>query len=411
MKILYVSQFFYPERAASARRCFDFSNLWAMAGSEVDVATGYPNFPTGDLFEGYDMSLFEHEAVNGIEVYRNGSVIRKNSNLFNRSVLYLSFMLSLIYNIAIRRKIKSSYDTVFGTSGTVFSALAAYLISNVYKTQFIVEYRDITALQIVATSGKKSIYYYIIKYIELFLARRAQMVITVTEGYQEWLVQNSINRSKIRTIPNGFDFNKLPNTVNTKYNTLPSNSLPRVIAYFGTLGISQDLEFWEHILQEIENIGVKFLFIGDGARKEYIKKLEKRFESLEYLSSMDELELERYYELADFNIVSIKLSEEFKHTVPSKIFDILAHANPVLFHGPENGEAARILRESKGGFVLREDPKKAAEQISEIIQLTRDEIQSMGKNGYKYVRDKYNRTVLAKKLHSYIREIIIKEAV
>ena len=52
MKILYVSQFYKPERVAAAFRASDNANAWSKMGNDVTVFTGYPNFPKGKLLKG-----------------------------------------------------------------------------------------------------------------------------------------------------------------------------------------------------------------------------------------------------------------------------------------------------------------------------------------------------------------------
>ena len=83
IKILYISQFFDPEVAAAAKRCFDHSKLWANMGLDVQVWTSYPNFPTGELFPNYNVKLIQrdnkYEKI-GLKVFRNFTIIRSNSS-------------------------------------------------------------------------------------------------------------------------------------------------------------------------------------------------------------------------------------------------------------------------------------------------------------------------------------------
>ena len=53
MRILYVSQYFPPEVNAPAQRVSDFAKAWTDAGHEVVVLTGFPNHPTGKVYDGY----------------------------------------------------------------------------------------------------------------------------------------------------------------------------------------------------------------------------------------------------------------------------------------------------------------------------------------------------------------------
>ena len=68
MKVLYISQFFKPERVAAAFRAYDNAKIWSKMGHEVTIFTGYPNFPTGKLFDGYNIKMLEEENIDEIRV-------------------------------------------------------------------------------------------------------------------------------------------------------------------------------------------------------------------------------------------------------------------------------------------------------------------------------------------------------
>ena len=53
MKILFITDNFYPEWNAPAKRTFDHSKEWVKQGDEVTVITCNPNFPLGKIHKGY----------------------------------------------------------------------------------------------------------------------------------------------------------------------------------------------------------------------------------------------------------------------------------------------------------------------------------------------------------------------
>jgi len=64
MKILIVSQYFYPENF----RINDFAFSLCSRGHEVTVLTGLPNYPKGKLFG--DFEMLKTQRVNGIKIIR-----------------------------------------------------------------------------------------------------------------------------------------------------------------------------------------------------------------------------------------------------------------------------------------------------------------------------------------------------
>ena len=57
MKILIITENFYPERNAPSKRLFEHAKFWVKAGNKVTVLTSAPNFPIGKVFKGYKNKL------------------------------------------------------------------------------------------------------------------------------------------------------------------------------------------------------------------------------------------------------------------------------------------------------------------------------------------------------------------
>ena len=200
MNILYFSQFYAPEAIAPAFRAVDNSRLWAEAGHNVTVFTGYPNYPTGKIFDGYDPKLLSEEEINGVRVLRSKLIAVPNTSIVNRLKNALSYYVyGRVNEIFHSRKIGKEYDVVLGTSGIIFNALLAYKFAKAHKIPFVFEIRDITYVQMQATgkdAGSKSVKG--MKWLELMLCRKANKVVVVTTDLRKpWSKRESLlKRSK-----------------------------------------------------------------------------------------------------------------------------------------------------------------------------------------------------------------------
>ena len=156
MKLLFVSQFYLPEQIAAAFRASEHACLWAREGHSVTVFTGYPNYPVGKIFDGYDPKLLTEENIDGVRILRSKVVAKPNTSMVRRIINALSFFVFGFINIIFnRKKIKKGYDVVLGTSGTIFAALLGWIYAFLSKTPFVFELRDITYRQMMAT-GKNA---------------------------------------------------------------------------------------------------------------------------------------------------------------------------------------------------------------------------------------------------------------
>lgn len=395
MIIMYFSQFYTPESIAPSFRATDNSRLWAEAGNNVTVFTGYPNYPVGKIFDGYEPKLLKEENLKGVRILRSKLIAVPNTSTFKRLENALSFFFFGIINVLFnQKKIGKKYDVVLGTSGVIFTALLGWIFAAIHRIPFVFEIRDITYVQLQATGRcANSLVVRGMKALELFLCKRAKMVVVVTNGFKKTLVTDGIPIEKIEVITNGVDVDKIEMT--TSQGKL-------VLSYFGTLGLSQNISdsfrYAEVISQYCDNF--EYLMIGEGAQKDGLKKEveQSRFSFVKMLSGMPASELEPYYGTTQWSVITLKKSENFKYTIPSKLFQVMGRGIAVLFIGPD-GETADIIRDYKAGLVLTGTIEEDKAELEKFLSNPnwQDELSVMGQRGRAAVLENYSRKNLAMK--------------
>ena len=394
MNILYVTQFYHPELTAGAFRAYDNAVCWSKNGENVTVFTGFPNYPAGKIYDGYNVKLLQEEIIDGVHIVRSKIYIKQNKTFFSRILNMGSFLFWGIVNFIFNgRKVGKNFDVVLGSSGPVFAALLAWLYAAFHRLPFVFEIRDITYRQLIATGKSKSSFSVkLMKNFELFLCRRAKRVVVVTNGFRDVLTSDGIDKNKIVVITNGVDIS--PSTEEKAVN----NGVH--LSYFGTLGISQRIDETFPYAAEIAKAQNNFTYqiIGEGAQRGTIEALlsEGSYPYIELLHGMTPEELELYYKQTNLSVVTLAKSEDFKYTLPSKLFQIMGRGIAVLFIGPD-GEAADIVRKYHAGITL-------CGTLQEDIQVLRDffaqsdyqeQLYIMGQNGYEAVAHCYDRKRLA----------------
>lgn len=404
MKILFFTQFYMPESIAPSFRATENSNIWANLGHSVTVFTGYPNYPAGKVFDGYVPTLLSEEKNNGVRILRSKLIAKPNTSIFKRLENALSYFGFGLVNIFFnRKKIGKDYDVILGTSGVIFNAWLAEIYSKLVKVPFVFEIRDITYIQMQAT-GKagNSLGVKGMKWLELHLCKKAQKVVVVTNGFKKVLVEEGVPDSKIEVITNGVDVEKCKNVYDSKKKF--------VLSYFGTLGISQNISNTFAYGQMIDSLvgNFKYLIIGEGAQKaeilETVKKTKTKF--IEVLPGMTSEKLEEYYNNTQLSVVTLNKSENFKYTLPSKLFQIMGRGIAVLFIGPE-GEAADIIRKYNTGIALTGTKEQDLEELKRFFlqKNWKAELEKMGGNGYTAVEQYYSRRKLAEKYILMLEDI------
>ena len=160
--------------------------------------------------------------------------------------------------------------------------------------------------------------------------------------------------------------------------------------------VPETLEISE-LIGAITGSAVKYTLIGEGAARREIEDLvEAEYPSVNLLHGLPQEELERFYANCDFTFVSLKRSDSFGATVPSKIFQSFARGVPVIFLGPD-GEAAKIIRDHEAGLVLCGDERDNEKKLASFFNQEdwRQRAKVMGRNAHDLIRKEYSRTVLA----------------
>ncbi len=96
MKILLISQHFYPEDF----KCNDVAFELVRRGHEVTVLAGIPNYPLGKFFDGYGLFTKRVEMLNGVKVIRSAVVPRGKGGAIRLALNYFSFAFSKKEGIA-----------------------------------------------------------------------------------------------------------------------------------------------------------------------------------------------------------------------------------------------------------------------------------------------------------------------
>ena len=104
MRCLLLSQYYPPETGAAQNRLSDWARRLTEWGHEVTVVTAVPNYPRGEIFDGYRKRYFYDEYIDGVRVLRTRIFVSCNYGFLYRLWGYLSFMRRNTCEVALRDK-------------------------------------------------------------------------------------------------------------------------------------------------------------------------------------------------------------------------------------------------------------------------------------------------------------------
>ena len=367
MRILFLSDNFPPESNAPATRLYEHALRWVRDGHQVTVVTCAPNFPEGKLFAGYKNRWHQTEMVDGIRVVRVKTYITANKGFLKRTLDYMSFMLMGF----AAGMFEARPDVVVATSPQFFCALGGWALAAARRLPFVFELRDLWPASIMAVGAmRRSAAIQAMEQLELFLYRRADAVVSVTESFREDLGARGIAREKIHVVINGVDLDRYsPRSRDAELANEFGLEGKFVAGYMGTHGMAHALEkvlAAAELLRRREDIA--FFFAGAGAERDRVEQIvaERQLKNVRLIPRQPKERMPGLWSLCDLALVPLRNSPVFSTVIPSKIFESMGMGVPILMSVPE-GEATRIIRETGAGVcVPPEDPGAMAEAIARL---------------------------------------------
>lgn len=411
MHILFLTDNFPPEVNAPASRTFEHAREWVRLGAKVTIITCAPNFPKGEVFAGYRNRLRTSEEMDGITVIRVWTYITANEGFYKRTLDYVSFMVSAVIAAFSVRKI----DIIIGTSPQFFTAMGAFIVSLFRRRPWIFELRDIWPASIKAVGAiKDGPVLSTLERIEMFLYRRARLIVAVTHAFRDELAARGIDPGKIDVITNGADLSRF--TPASKPADLAADLDLEgcfVAGYVGTHGLAHGLETLVEAATLLQAdpaaAHIRILLLGDGARKAALRAMasERGLTNLIFVDSVPKAEVPRYWALLDVSIIHLKRDPLFTTVIPSKLFECMAMGLPVL-HGVE-GESAAIVRDEGVGEAFT--PEDAAMLAGRLVALAQDPAQlAIYRVNCLDAAPRYDRSHLAAAMLEIIRQTADRQA-
>lgn len=397
MRIAFICQYFPPELGAPSARGSELARAWTADGHEVTVVTGMPNHPTGVLPPAYRGVSYVEEDFHGVRVLRNWVYATPNEGFVKRTLNHLSFMCSsLWYSTPMLRGI----DVIVVSSPTFFVVISAWIMSRLLGVPYVFEVRDLwPGIFVELGVLKNPTIIRLLEGLEMFLYRRAARVVVVTDSFKDILVARGLPASHVDVVTNGVDPEYYqPQSRDTPQRAAHGLGDACVVLYIGAHGISHALQA---ILRSAERLrdrdDIRFVFVGEGAEKKALvdKAAELGLTNVLFVPGQPKDTMPSWYATADVALVPLRDIALFETFIPSKMFEILACARPIV--GSVRGEPRRILEASGGAVVV--DPEDSA-AIADAVRALADDPDrrdALGRAGRSFVMAHYDRRVLARR--------------
>jgi colanic acid biosynthesis glycosyl transferase WcaI len=383
MKILLLTQWFDPEPAIKGLL---FARELAARGHDVEVLTGFPNYPGGRVYPGYRIRPWVREQIDGISIIRVALYPSHSKSTLGRMLNYASFAISAAW---IGAALIKKPDVVYVYHPPATIGLAAMLLGLFRRAPFVYDIQDLWP-DAVAVSGMMAgpvAFAQLDKWCR-FVYRRARHIVVLSPGFKQELVRRHVPAEKIDVIYNWCDERAMQTTVSSPELASQLGLADRFnVMFAGTMGAGQALdsvlEAAALCRQSLPH--VQFVFVGGGVDRVRLqqKSADLGLANVRFLPRQPMTAMGALLGLADVLLVHLKDDPLFRITIPSKTQAYLAAGKPVLM--AVRGDAAQLVTQSGGGLVCEpENSTSIAEAVARFARMSPEQRRDMGEAGKRF---------------------------
>ncbi len=339
MKVLIISQYYYPEQ-------FQINEIapgLVRRGHKVTVLCGLPNYPKGEIFEGYE-NRFE-ETIDGVKVIRCKNVPRGH-NPINLVRNYISF-----YRNA---------NKVVETLPDDFDVVLSYQLSPITMVLPAIRYKKRTGkplllycLDIWPESAQAHVrwkngpLYKFIGRVSKKIYRSCDRILVTSRPFISYLSRtHGIEESKFGYLPQHADDSMLDLDLRKKENDGKIHFM-----YAGNIGAAQTLDV---VVKATSILGHRDDYVvdivGDGSKRAELEELvrEKGLEeNIVFHGNQKRSDMPSFYQKADVLLITLRGNNEVGNTMPGKLQMYMTVGKPIL--GAINGAAHEVIEEAQCG--------------------------------------------------------------
>lgn len=374
-RILLLTQWFDPEPTFKG---LFFAKALQNLGFDVEVVTGFPNYPGGKVYPGYKISALKREVVEGVHVTRLPLYPSHSGSALGRICNYLSFGASALVYCLLRAR---RPDVVYTYHPPLTVAVVAAVMRFFRRTPVVLDLQDLWPDTLKSTgmfSNRSGLA--IIGKVCNWVYRHVDQVVVLSPGFKRLLMERGVPGSRIDVIFNWCHEDALRAPIPAAPRNFPGGDRFRIL-YAGNMGKAQALSAVLNAAKLLESRApkVSFIFLGGGVE---LQALTRRVEddqstNIVFIPGVPMSDVGAYLQSADALLVHLKKDPLFEITIPSKTQAYMAIGKPVLM--AVGGDAAELVLKADCGVVAEsENAESIADAAVKLAELDIAECRAMG---------------------------------
>ena len=397
MKILVISQYFYPENF----RINDLVFSLKKRGHEIEVLTGKPNYPKGDYFKGYSWKGPKDEEIKGVKVHRANLILRKKGGSLRLFLNYFSFVFFAFFKIL---KLKGDFEKIFiYAPSPITVGILGIVAAKKFKCKSYLWVHDLWPESVRVAGGiKSSIVLGLVNQMTKLIYRFNDQLLVQSPEFKNYILNQGVKESKIIYYP--YYAEDFYNVIEKDKSYLSQFPRGFNLLFAGNIGVAQSFDTIVNAFEKLKEYDINLVVLGDGRDKSRIQKQinEKGLTKIfHFLGSFPPEQMPHYFTCADGLLITLKKADIFSYTIPGKLQSYLACGKPII--GALDGIGKKIISESNSGFACEaENHELLAKNIIKLYKLSKAEKEKLSKNALIYFEKNFNKQYLLERLEEIL---------
>jgi glycosyltransferase involved in cell wall biosynthesis len=395
MKILIVSQYFWPEDFAINGLAQSLQGK----GHTVEVLTGNPNYPEGNVYPGRSAGFCGSEAWHDVLIHRVPLIPRGKRSGLRLAINYFSFVIcGIVLAPWLLRGRKYDVILVYAVSPLLMS-LPASFIGWLKRCPVALWVQDLWPESLRATGYVKSKFALsVIKRVVRFIYQRTDLLLIQSEGF----------RPSVAKLSSGIPIQYYPNSADSSFFTPQPIVLPSIseldngfsVLFAGNVGTAQAVEVIVEAADLLRDESeIRFVVLGSGSRWDWMQEqvCMRGLSNLFLPGRFPSNTMPGLMRKASVLLVTLADEEIFAATIPNKVQAYLATGVPII--ACLNGEGAKIVLDAGAGLTVpAEDAKALAAAVLSLKGMPAINHQEMGQRGRAYFQSHFDHDLLVDRL-------------
>lgn len=383
-RLILLTQWFDPEPTFKG---LVFARSLKERGFDVEVVTGFPNYPGGKLYDGYRVQLIKRELIDSISITRLPLFPSHDRNPLGRAANYISFFVSVVLYLTFLAR---RADVVYVYHPPLTVGLAAAVARIFRRTQIVVDIQDMWPDTLRATGmigSDKALK--LVSTVCNWFYRQVDHIVVLSPGFKRLLEQRGVPVDKVSVIYNWADEAAIANqNLANPFGIARDNKFRLLFA--GNMGRAQALS---NLLEAAAIVGherkdIEFCLLGGGLEVSALKKQADglKLDNVSFHSQVPMSEVGAYLAHADCMLVHLRNDPLFEITIPSKTQAYMAAGKPIIM--AVSGDAADLVKNANCGLcVTPESPRELADAILQLASLSRVDLESLGMKARQFYKN------------------------